>query len=114
MIDLLPDQQPHHLDQPQLDGIGVLERRQRDVPLLAPDVRINFQPLLPRLLVVVTKFLPTQGGRSEVSPEFRYPFTKGKGALSVGDELSVFVSYDRRLLDAAEEATADHPEEIAA
>jgi hypothetical protein len=61
VIDLPGYQQPHHLDQTELDGVRVLEDRQRDFPALPLDVGVNYQPFLPPLFVEVTKFLTTQG-----------------------------------------------------
>jgi hypothetical protein len=61
VIDLPRCQQAHHVDQTELDGVRVLEDRERDLPPLPLDVGVNYQPFLPPLFVEITEFLTTQG-----------------------------------------------------
>jgi len=67
VIDLLCRQQPHHLGQSHLDGIRVLERRQRYCPVLL-DVQVNVHALPAPSHVKVTKFLLAQRWRSALRP----------------------------------------------
>ena len=67
MIDLLSDEQAHHLGQAHLDGIGVFEHGQRDFAAFAANVGIDLDALLAILLVEVAKLVAAERGRSALN-----------------------------------------------
>ena len=67
MIEQVVDEQAHHLGQPELDGICILEGGQGYRQALG-DILVDVELLLKPQVVKVTVLLVAEGGRSALRP----------------------------------------------